>query len=165
MKKPERARCRATCDGRFAGFRRRNSRRADHYLDGLDASGPDSLYSGFGTGVTQRLAFVKDSVNELLEGAPVSLDINALQRHLSREIPEVRNVHHVHVWMVGEKPVMTLHAQVIPPHDHDALLERIQDFLMHEYHIAHATIQMEYQVCHGPDCHLNQTPSGHVHHH
>ncbi|WP_261763138.1 hypothetical protein, partial [Salmonella enterica] len=22
-----------------------------------------------------------------------------------------------------------------------------------------------YQVCHGPDCHLNQTPSGHVHHH
>ncbi len=69
---------------------------------------------------------LKDSVNELLEGAPVSLDINALQRHLSREIPEVRNVHHVHVWMVGEKPVMTLHAQVIPPHDHDALLERIQ---------------------------------------
>ncbi|EAP5373661.1 cation diffusion facilitator family transporter [Salmonella enterica] len=108
---------------------------------------------------------LKDSVNELLEGAPVSLDINALQRHLSREIPEVRNVHHVHVWMVGEKPVMTLHAQVIPPHDHDALLERIQDFLMHEYHIAHATIQMEYQVCHGPDCHLNQTSSGHVHHH
>ncbi|EAY3163409.1 CDF family zinc transporter ZitB [Salmonella enterica subsp. enterica serovar Typhimurium] len=108
---------------------------------------------------------LKDSVNELLEGAPVSLDINALQRHLSREIPEVRNVHHVHVWMVGEKPVMTLHVQVIPPHDHDALLERIQDFLMHEYHIAHATIQMEYQVCHGPDCHLNQTPSGHVHHH
>ncbi len=108
---------------------------------------------------------LKDSVNELLEGAPVSLDINALQRHLSREIPEVRNVHHVHVWMVGEKPVMTLHAQVIPPHDHDALLERIRDFLMHEYHIAHATIQMEYQMCHGPDCHLNQTPSGHVHHH
>ncbi|SUH38656.1 zinc transporter ZitB [Salmonella enterica subsp. enterica] len=31
---------------------------------------------------------LKDSVNELLEGAPVSLDINALQRHLSREIPK-----------------------------------------------------------------------------
>lgn len=56
---------------------------------------------------------LKDSVNELLEGAPVSLDIAALQRHLSRELPEVRNVHHVHVWMVGEKPVMTLHVQVI----------------------------------------------------
>ncbi|VDY44066.1 zinc transporter ZitB [Salmonella enterica subsp. enterica serovar Daytona] len=152
--------------GRFAGFRRRNSRRADHYLDGLDASGPDfSLFWFRYWCYAAPWRLLKDSVNELLEGAPVSLDINALQRHLSREIPEVRNVHHVHVWMVGEKPVMTLHAQVIPPHDHDALLERIQDFLMHEYHIAHATIQMEYQVCHGPDCHLNQTPSGHVHHH
>lgn len=53
---------------------------------------------------------LKDSVNELLEGAPVSLDIAELKRRLCREIPEVRNVHHVHVWMVGEKPVMTLHA-------------------------------------------------------
>lgn len=108
---------------------------------------------------------LKDSVNELLEGAPVSLDINALQRHLSWEIPEVRNVHHVHVWIVGEKAVMTLHAQVIPPHNYDALLERIQDFLIHKYHIAHTTIQMEYQVCHAPDCHLNQVSSWHVHHH
>lgn len=46
---------------------------------------------------------LKDSVNELLEGAPVSLDIAELKRRLCREIPEVRNVHHVHVWMVGEK--------------------------------------------------------------
>ncbi len=67
---------------------------------------------------------LKDSVNELLEGAPVSLDIAELKRRMCREIPEVRNVHHVHVWMVGEKPVMTLHVQVIPPHDHDALLIR-----------------------------------------
>lgn len=66
---------------------------------------------------------LKDSVNELLEGAPVSLDIAELKRRLCREIPEVRNVHHVHVWMVGEA-VMTLHVQVIPPHDHDALLIR-----------------------------------------
>lgn len=108
---------------------------------------------------------LKDSVNELLEGAPVSLDIAALQRHLSRTIPEVRNIHHVHVWMVGEKPVMTLHAQVIPPHDHDGLLERIQHFLMHHYQIEHATIQLEYQPCHGPDCNLNQKVSGHSHHH
>ena len=108
---------------------------------------------------------LKDSVNELLEGAPVSLDIAELKRRLCREIPEVRNVHHVHVWMVGEKPVMTLHVQVIPPHDHDALLDQIQHYLMDHYQIEHATIQMEYQPCHGPDCHLNRGVSGHSHHH
>ncbi|NIF37331.1 CDF family zinc transporter ZitB [Enterobacter sp. Tr-810] len=108
---------------------------------------------------------LKESVNELLEGAPTSLDIPALKRNLCRSIPEVRNVHHVHVWLVGEKPIMTLHVQVIPPHDHDALLERIQHFLEHHYEIAHATIQMEYQPCNGPDCHLNEMQSGHSHHH
>ena len=86
---------------------------------------------------------LKDSVNELLEGAPVSLDIAELKRRLCREIPEVRNVHHVHVWMVGEKPVMTLHVQVIPPHDHDALLDQIQHYLMDHYQIEHATIQID----------------------
>ncbi|MDU4268327.1 MAG: CDF family zinc transporter ZitB, partial [Enterobacter hormaechei] len=40
---------------------------------------------------------LKESVNELLEGAPTSLDIGELKRNLCRSIPEVRNVHHVHV--------------------------------------------------------------------
>lgn len=108
---------------------------------------------------------LKESVNELLEGAPVSLNIPQLKRDLCRSVPEVRNVHHVHVWQVGEKPVMTLHVQVVPPHDHDALLGRIQHFLVHHYEIGHATIQMEYQPCNGPDCHLNETQTGHTHHH
>lgn len=108
---------------------------------------------------------LKESLNELLEGAPGSLDIPALKRGLRREIPEVRDVHHVHVWLVGEKPIMTLHVQVIPPHDHDGLLARIQHFLEHHYQIAHATIQMEYQPCSVPECHINETAAEHAHHH
>lgn len=108
---------------------------------------------------------LKESVNELLEGAPVSLNIPQLKRDLCRSVPEVRNVHHVHVWQVGEKPVMTLHVQIVPPHDHDALLGRIQHFLAHHYEIGHATIQMEYQPCNGPDCHLNETQPSHSRHH
>lgn len=108
---------------------------------------------------------LKESVNELLEGAPSSMDISELKRNLCRSIPEVRNVHHVHVWLVGEKPVMTLHVQVIPPHDHDALLERIQHFLEHHYDVSHSTVQMEYKACSGPDCHLNEAQPGHSHHH
>lgn len=108
---------------------------------------------------------LQESVNELLEGAPKTLDIPALKRNLTRSIPEVRDVHHIHVWMVGEKPLMTLHVQVIPPHDHDALLGRIQHFLEHHYAIAHSTIQMEYTPCNGSDCHLNEIEPGHAHHH
>lgn len=110
-------------------------------------------------------SLLRESVNELLEGAPVSIDIEALKRHVRRSIPAVRDVHHVHVWLVGEKTLMTLHVYVIPPHDHDALLHQIERFLEHHYQIAHSTIQMEYQPCSGPDCHLSETQADHTHSH
>ncbi len=43
-----------TCDGRFAGFRRRNGRRVDHYLRQAGRQRAHSLYSGFVTGAAQR---------------------------------------------------------------------------------------------------------------
>ncbi|MEF3101177.1 CDF family zinc transporter ZitB [Raoultella terrigena] len=108
---------------------------------------------------------LQESLNELLEGAPRSLDVEVLKRDLRRSVAEVRDVHHVHVWLVGEKTVMTLHVQVVPPHDHDALLNRIQEFLHHKYDVEHATVQMEYQPCSGPECRLNMAHSGHAHQH
>ncbi|WP_313699479.1 CDF family zinc transporter ZitB [Pantoea sp.] len=99
-------------------------------------------------------SLLRESLQELLEGAPHSLDVNRLIRDLTLNIAEVRNVHHVHLWQVGEKPLLTLHAQVIPPYDHDALLHRIHDYLRENYQIAHATVQMEYQPCAGAECEL-----------
>ncbi len=110
-------------------------------------------------------SLLKESVNELLEGAPQPIDVAALKRNMRRSLPEVRDVHHVHVWLVGEKPLMTLHVQVVPPHDHDALLNRIHHFLEEHYQIEHATVQMEYQPCSGPECHLSEAHAGHAHHH
>ena len=113
-------------------------------------------------------ALLRESLQELLEGAPRSLDVNRLIRDLTLNIAEVRNVHHVHLWQVGEKPLLTLHAQVIPPYDHDALLHRIHDYLRQHYQIAHATVQMEYQPCAGAECELGLSgaaATGHDHSH
>lgn len=111
---------------------------------------------------------IKESGHELLEGAPQHTDVAKLQRALVLHIPEVRNVHHVHLWQVGEKPVITLHVQVIPPHDHDGLLHRIHDYLHQHYQIEHATVQMEYQRCAADDCDSAWIQGGgehHPHHH
>ncbi len=64
-KKPERARCRATCDERFAGFRRRNNRRAPIIIwTGWTPADPVSLFWFRYWCFTQRTAFVKrPSVN------------------------------------------------------------------------------------------------------
>ena len=110
---------------------------------------------------------LRESFHELLEGTPEEIDIEQLRRDLSQSIPEVRNVHHVHVWQIGEQRLMTLHVQVVPPHDHDALLDRIQHHLLEKCRIGHATIQKEYGTCETPDCVINEVPAasaGHDHH-
>ncbi|MGL9773328.1 MAG: CDF family zinc transporter ZitB [Sodalis sp. (in: enterobacteria)] len=108
---------------------------------------------------------LRESLHELLEGTPQQFDIEKLKREMTRNIPEVRNIHHVHLWQVGERPLMTLHVQVIPPRDHDGLLHRIQDYLLEHYHIGHATIQMEYQHCEEDDCAIHQGAVNlHAHH-
>ena len=108
---------------------------------------------------------IKESTQELLEGSPAHIDIDKLQRSLTLNIPEVRSIHHVHVWQVGEKPVITLHVQVIPPRNHDELLHSIHHYLHEHYQIAHATVQMEYQPCSDSDCGLHQTQAEHHHGH
>lgn len=108
---------------------------------------------------------LKESFHELLEGAPQEIDIAKLRKDLCADIYEVRDVHHVHLWQVGDQRLMTLHVQVIPPRDNDELLQRIQHHLLHHYNIGHATIQMEYQGCATPDCSINQTAPVREHHH
>lgn len=112
-------------------------------------------------------SLMKESGRELLEGAPHGIDVEKLQRSLVLSISEIRHVHHVHLWQVGEKPVIMLHVQVIPPRDHDALLHRIHDYLHQHYGIGHATVQMEYQRCEddGCDLHWIEGKGGGAHHH
>jgi len=112
---------------------------------------------------------LQESVTELLEGAPREISSAALLRKIKSAIPEVRAIHHVHFWSVGEQNLMTLHIHVIPPHSHDALLARIHQFLAREYQCTHATVQLEYQACESLICTLNQPQAAghqaHGHHH
>jgi cobalt-zinc-cadmium efflux system protein len=95
---------------------------------------------------------LKESLNELTESAPLTLDIVALTRNLMEVVPEVYNVHHVHVWLVGEKSVMTLHVQIMTPGNRDDILARIQQFLITNYNVGHATIQLESVACGDFEC-------------
>ncbi len=97
---------------------------------------------------------LRDSARELLESAPPGIDIDKLARQLTLNIAEIRSVHHVHFWQVGEQNMLTLHAHVIPNYQHDQILQRIHHWLESHYAIHHATIQLEYQTCQQPECYL-----------
>lgn len=100
---------------------------------------------------------LRESLHELLEGTPKQFDIDQLKWDMTYNIPEVHNIHHMHIWQVGERLLMTLHVQVIPPYDHDGLLHRIQNYLLEKYQISHTTIQMEYQSCGQDGCAIYQS--------
>lgn len=87
---------------------------------------------------------LKRSAHILLEGTPDWLDLDALRTSLTAAVPAVRNIHHVHAWMLtSERPLVTLHASIAPGADYSDTLKRIHDHLEKTYEVSHATVQIE----------------------
>jgi cobalt-zinc-cadmium efflux system protein len=110
----------------------------------------DPLLSLLVAGLILRSAWflVRKSCHVLLEGTPEWLDVAQLKVALTRAVPDVEDVHHVHAWMLtGERPLMTLHVTVCEASDHHTVLIAITRFLRSEYGIDHATVQIEPAGC------------------
>jgi cobalt-zinc-cadmium efflux system protein len=96
---------------------------------------------------------VRRSAHILLEGSPDWLDVVELRRSLAAAVPQVEDVHHVHAWMLtSERPLLTMHARVRAGADHDQVLRAIQQALLRDHGIDHATIQIEPAGCAGDGC-------------
>lgn len=109
---------------------------------------------------------LNESINELLEATPKNLDLNRIKTAIIEQHPEILNIHHLHVWMVSEKPVMTMHIQLAQKNNHDdTLLKSVQDFLANRYQIAHCTIQIEREDCAHNRCQLVDEIKTCIHHH
>jgi cobalt-zinc-cadmium efflux system protein len=94
---------------------------------------------------------LRKSAHILLEGAPDWLDDAELRRAITTALPTIRDIHHVHAWMLtSERPLITLHAEVAPGADHQAVLASIQHVLRARFGIEHATIQIETAACADP---------------
>ena len=95
----------------------------------------------------------KDSGHILLEGTPQAVEPDLLRQELEQSVPEIRNIHHVHIWsLTGNRPVLTMHADVDRDVDHNKTQARIHKTLKDKFSIQHATIQLECEQCHGSNC-------------
>ena len=91
---------------------------------------------------------LRRSAHILLEGAPDWLDEAELRDALVAAVPAVREVHHVHAWMLTmERPLLTLHARVAPGTDQQEALHAIHRALAERFGIDHATVQIETAAC------------------
>jgi cobalt-zinc-cadmium efflux system protein len=91
---------------------------------------------------------LRKSAHILLEGAPDWLDVADLRDAVVAALPAIRDIHHVHVWMLtSERALITLHAEVMPGADHEQALRAIRGVLEARFGIDHATIQIETAAC------------------
>lgn len=120
------------------------------------------LYSSWG--------IIIDAANILLEGTPKGLDVDALVTAI-RDTPPVIDLHDLHIWTVGDG-MHFLSCHIVLPDtfvmsDQTTLLRELNERLLHDFGITHATIQTEIDGCDG--CHIHPESlycaleSGHQH--
>ncbi len=121
----------------------------------------DPLLSLFVSALIFRSAWglTRESAHVLLEGAPAGCDEQAIESELLGHVPGLIGVHHVHVWsMTGERPTVTLHANLATGSRHGEAIAAIHARLEERLRVEHTTVQVEEEGdCETPGC----GPAGH----
>ncbi len=99
-------------------------------------------------------AITRESADVLLEGVPPGFDVRRIEAELLGQIPGLCGVHHVHVWsMTGERPTVTLHANLLPGTRHGEAIAAIHARLRERLQVEHSTVQVEEEgACETPLC-------------
>lgn len=93
-------------------------------------------------------AVLTESGHVLLEAAPPDMDVASIGEVLEREMSEVLDVHHVHVWsLTPDRPLLTMHLRMAPGSDQAKVLSAVKRFLEQRYGITHSAIQTESGPC------------------
>jgi len=92
-------------------------------------------------------------VNVLMQTS-ASLDFEAIRRDICA-IKHVRDLHHVHTWMINESTIFfEAHISLddMPLSMVQTIAERIERMLVDRYGISHVTLQAEVIACEGDSC-------------
>ncbi len=92
---------------------------------------------------------LQQAVHVLMEGAPTDISIRDIQKAVEAE-PQVQNIHHIHIWTVGENDVhleghVNIEDMLIS--ESNSLLSRLEHLLREKFNIRHITLQFECNRC------------------
>jgi cobalt-zinc-cadmium efflux system protein len=92
-------------------------------------------------------SLLRDSFNLALDAVPSDIDSAAVETYLAG-LPDVYDVHHVHIWaMSTTETALTAHLVRTADASASSLIERVQDGLKNRFGIGHATLQIEDAPC------------------
>lgn len=90
----------------------------------------------------------KNSCHILLEGTPESISSDKIKNQIMSDLPEVIDIHHVHIWSLSDNYfIITMHAKIKQNVLHDHVLYGMKKILMDKFEIAHSTIEIECDEC------------------
>lgn len=93
-------------------------------------------------------SLLRQSGHVLMEGSPADIDEEVVRDTLVTVVPEVDDVHQVHVWSLSPgHPLMTLHAHVRAEADNERVLGQILNCIHTRFGVEHATVQLESGRC------------------
>ena len=86
---------------------------------------------------------VRDSVNVLLEGTPVHINLDGVHDELVR-VKDVDSIHDLHIWtLTSGFYAMSCHAVVANTGRRHQILEELRTIIRDQFRIDHSTIQLE----------------------
>jgi cobalt-zinc-cadmium efflux system protein len=100
--------------------------------------------------MVQGYQILKQSVLILMERVPVKINIEEIKKKIEL-IPQVNNLHHIHIWQIDEKRVLfeshiTLNRDM-KISEAENIRRQIEEILEHDFHIYHPHLQLEFGYC------------------
>ena len=90
-----------------------------------------------------------EAVHVLMEGAPSEISLDEIKKEVEK-FTEVKDIHHVHIWTVGDGDIhLEAHVNIsdIKISESDKLRYKIEQKIESKFHIHHITLQFECNQC------------------
>lgn len=91
---------------------------------------------------------IRKTVDILMQSS-ATLDYEAIKKDIEK-IDKVKNIHHVHSWMINEKTIYFeahIDMEDMPLSDVEKVYDKIEHFLIEHHGISHVTLQAEVDKC------------------
>lgn len=99
--------------------------------------------------VYESYDILSNAIHILMEGTPPHVDVEKIREEVEK-FPKVDNIHHVHVWMIGENDVhLEAHVNITDMmiSQSDELREALVKMFEEKFSIHHITLQFECNRC------------------
>ncbi|MEO0142060.1 MAG: cation diffusion facilitator family transporter [candidate division WOR-3 bacterium] len=92
----------------------------------------------------------RNTINILMQSTPDGIDIREIKSAIE-SIPEVHNLHHVHVWQMTDRDIhFEGHIDIcndLRTSEVADIIKKIEEILLSKFNITHTTIQVEFGTC------------------